>query len=56
MSVIIYLKDVLATKNNAIKKTVKISGRPKLKPFKAGKTLKSTLLKRVKKDEHKALS
>jgi hypothetical protein len=54
MSEVIYLKDILLKKTaKATKKTTSTtaSGRPKLKPFKYGKALKSSLIEKNKQKE-----
>ncbi|MDR2067750.1 MAG: hypothetical protein LBP41_02050 [Holosporaceae bacterium] len=50
MSEIIYLKDVLLAKICAKKGRRTTTGRPKLKPFKYEKPMKSSLVERKKKD------
>jgi hypothetical protein len=53
MSEIIYLKDILLAKISAKKKKKSTVGRPKLKPFKYERVMKSSLVERTKKEDRK---
>jgi hypothetical protein len=54
MSEIIYLKDILLAKVCAKKrKKATTTGRPKLRPFKYEKPMKSSLVERKKKEDSK---
>jgi hypothetical protein len=53
MSEIIYLKDLLQRKSNTKKADKAVGGRPKLKPFKYEKVMKSSLVERRKKEDVK---
>ncbi|MDR1560850.1 MAG: hypothetical protein LBS23_00645 [Holosporaceae bacterium] len=53
MSEIIYLKDVLLAKTDKNKEKKTAIGRPKLKPFKYDRTMKSSLVERKKKEDGK---
>jgi hypothetical protein len=53
MSEIIYLKDILLAKVCAKKRKKAAPGRPKLRPFKYEKSMKSSLVERKKKEDGK---
>jgi hypothetical protein len=53
MSEIIYLKDILPRKSRQKKIGKTVGGRPKLKPFKYEKIMKSSLMERRKKEDIK---
>jgi hypothetical protein len=53
MSEVIYLRDILPAKRTAKKAKKKSSGRPKLKPFRYEKALKSFLIEKEKKEDRK---
>ncbi|MDR2107520.1 MAG: hypothetical protein LBO73_03300 [Holosporaceae bacterium] len=53
MSEIIYLKDILLAKSSTKKKKRTTVGRPKLKPFKYERIMKSFLIEKEKKEDRK---